>query len=41
MGFGGELVVHSIRSIAGTVAEESGNYRSEVLEAALAHPKKR
>lgn len=40
MGFGGELVVHGIRSIARTVAEESGNFRSEVLEAALAHPKK-
>lgn len=40
MGFGGELVAHGMRSIARTAAEESGKFRSEVLEAALAHSKK-
>ncbi|HCP25254.1 MAG TPA: integrase [Pantoea ananatis] len=40
MGFGGELVAHGMRSIARTAAEESGKFRVEVLEAALAHSKK-
>lgn len=40
MGFGGELVSHGMRSIARTAAEESGKFRTEVLEAALAHSKK-
>lgn len=40
MGFGGELVAHGKRSIARTAAEESGKFRTEVLEAALAHSKK-
>lgn len=40
MGFGGELVAHGMRSIARTAAEESGKFRTEVLEAALAHSKK-
>ncbi|EHL0161519.1 single-stranded DNA-binding protein [Escherichia coli] len=40
MGFGGELVAHGMRSIARTAAEESGKFRAEVLEAALAHSKK-
>ncbi|MEJ5066072.1 integrase arm-type DNA-binding domain-containing protein [Erwinia sp. MYb375] len=40
MGFGGELVAHGMRSIARTAAEESGKFRIEVLEAALAHSKK-
>jgi len=40
MGFGGELVAHGMRSIARTAAEESGKFRTEVLEAALAHTKK-
>lgn len=40
MGFGGELVAHGMRSIARTAAEESGNFRTDVLEAALAHSKK-
>jgi len=40
MGFGGELVAHGMRSIARTAAEEFGKFRSEVLEAALAHSKK-
>lgn len=39
MGFGGELVVHGMRSIARTAAEESGKFRIEVLESALAHTK--
>lgn len=39
-GFGGELVAHGMRSIARTAAEESGKFRIEVLEAALAHSKK-
>lgn len=40
MGFGGELVAQGMRSIARTAAEESGKFRAEVLEAALAHSKK-
>lgn len=40
MGFGGELVAHGMRSIARTAAEETGKFRTEVLEAALAHSKK-
>lgn len=40
MGFGGELVAHGMRSIARTAAEESGKFRIDVLEAALAHSKK-
>ena len=40
MGFGGELVAHGMRSIARTAAEESRKFRTEVLEAALAHSKK-
>nr|WP_291829659.1 tyrosine-type recombinase/integrase [Candidatus Symbiopectobacterium sp. PLON1] len=39
MGFGGELVAHGMRSIARTAAEESGKFRIEVLESALAHTK--
>ncbi|HIF7423803.1 TPA: integrase domain-containing protein [Klebsiella pneumoniae] len=39
MGFGGELVAHGMRSIARTAAEESGQFRTDVLEAALAHSK--
>lgn len=38
--FGGELVAHGMRSIARTAAEESGKFRTDVLEAALAHSKK-
>ncbi|EIK2775527.1 tyrosine-type recombinase/integrase [Salmonella enterica] len=40
MGFGGELVAHGMRSIARTAAEETGKFRTEVLEASLAHSKK-
>ncbi|VGD64069.1 integrase domain-containing protein [Klebsiella pneumoniae] len=40
MGFGVELVAHGMRSIARTAAEESGKFRTDVLEAALAHSKK-
>ncbi|CTY90929.1 integrase [Escherichia coli] len=40
MGFGGEMVAHGMRSIARTAAEESSKFRTEVLEAALAHSKK-
>lgn len=40
MGFGGELVAHGMRSIARTASEESGKFRTDVLEAALAHSKK-
>ena len=40
MGLGGELVAHGMRSIARTAAEESGQFRTDVLEAALAHSKK-
>ncbi len=40
MGFGGELVAHGMRSIARTAAEESGKFRTDVLEAALAHSNK-
>lgn len=40
MGFGGELVAHGMRSIARTAAEESGKFRTDVLEAVLAHSKK-
>ncbi|HAW3691971.1 TPA: tyrosine-type recombinase/integrase [Escherichia coli] len=40
MGFGGKLVAHGMRSIARTAAEESGQFRTDVLEAALAHSKK-
>lgn len=40
MGFGGELVAHGMRSIARTAAEESVQFRTDVLEAALAHSKK-
>lgn len=40
MGFGGELVAHGMRSIARTAAEESGKFRTEVLESALAHSKR-
>lgn len=39
MGLGGELVAHGMRTIARTAAEESGKFRPEVLEAALAHSK--
>ena len=39
MGFGGELVAHGMRSLARTAAEESGKFRNEVLESALAHTK--
>jgi len=39
MGFGGELIAHGMRSIARTAAEESGKFRTEVLESALAHTK--
>jgi integrase len=39
MVFGGELVAHGMRSIARTAAEESGKFRTEVLESALAHAK--
>ncbi len=35
-----ELVAHGMRSIARTAAEESGKFRTEVLESALAHTKK-
>ena len=40
MGLGGELVAHGMRSIARTAAEESGKFRTDALEAALAHSKK-
>lgn len=40
MGFGSELVAHGMRSIARTATEESGKFRTDVLEAALAHSKK-
>ena len=40
MGFGGELVAHGMRSIARTAAAESGKFRNEILEAALAHGKR-
>lgn len=40
MGFGGELVAHGMRSIARTAAEESSKFRTDLLEAALAHSKK-
>ncbi len=40
MGFGSELVAHGMRSIARTAAEESGKFRTEALEAALAHSKR-
>ncbi|HCQ0109759.1 integrase domain-containing protein [Citrobacter braakii] len=40
MGFGGELVAHGMRSIARTATKESGKFRTDVLEAALAHSKK-
>ncbi|HCB5887228.1 TPA: integrase arm-type DNA-binding domain-containing protein [Salmonella enterica subsp. enterica serovar Paratyphi B] len=40
MGFGGEMVAHGMRSIARTAAEESSKFRTEVLEAALAHSKR-
>lgn len=40
MGFGGGLVAHGMRSIARTAADESSKFRTEVLEAALAHAKK-
>ncbi|WP_172796945.1 phage integrase central domain-containing protein [Pantoea ananatis] len=40
MDFGGELVAHGMRSIARTAAEESDKFRTDVLEAALAHSKK-
>ena len=40
MGFGGELVAHGMRSIARTAAEECGKFRTDILEAALAHSKK-
>ncbi|CNF81744.1 putative prophage integrase [Yersinia enterocolitica] len=39
MGLGGELVAHGMRSIARTAAEESGKFRTEVLESALADTK--
>lgn len=39
MGFSGELVAHRMRSIATTAVEESGKFRTEVLESALAHMK--
>lgn len=39
MGFAGQLVAHGMRSIARTAAEESGEFRAEALEAALAHGK--
>lgn len=37
MGFDGELVAHGMHSIARTAAAESGKFRTQVLEAALAH----
>lgn len=40
MGFGGELVAHGMRSIARTAAKESGKFRTNVLETALAYSKK-
>lgn len=40
MGFGGELVAHGMRSKTRTPAEESSKSRTEVLESALAQPKK-
>lgn len=40
MGLGGELVAHGMRSIARTAAEECGKFRTDVLEAALAHSKR-
>lgn len=40
MSFGGELVPHGMRSIAKTAAEEPGKFRTETLEAALAHSKR-
>lgn len=39
MGLGGELVNYGMRSIARTVAEEYGKFRTDVLESALAHTK--
>ncbi|KUQ64064.1 hypothetical protein AWI22_07800 [Enterobacter bugandensis] len=39
IGFGGELVAYGMHSIARTAAEESGKFRTEVLESALSHPK--
>lgn len=39
MGFGGELVDHGMCSIARTAAEESGKFRTDVLESALVHTK--
>ncbi|MFH0564232.1 hypothetical protein ACERRJ_020995, partial [Klebsiella pneumoniae] len=35
-----QLVAHGMRSIARTAAEECGKFRTDVLEAALAHSKK-
>lgn len=39
MGFGGELVANGMRSRARTAAEESGKFRTEVLESSLTHTK--
>lgn len=39
MGFGGELVAHGMRSIARTAVDESGKFRTEVLESALSYTK--
>lgn len=39
MGFDGKLVAHGMRSTARTAAAESGKFRTEVLESALAHTK--
>ena len=36
-GFGDEMEVHGIRATCSTWANESGNYRPDVIEAALAH----
>ena len=41
MGFGGGLVAHGMCSITRTATKESGKIRTEVLEAALVHSKKK
>ena len=35
-----EMCIHGFRSIASTLLNESGKYRAEVIEAALAHAEK-
>jgi len=40
MRFGSDLVADGMRSIARTAAEESVKFRTDALEAALAHSKK-